>query len=226
MSTVHDAYFHTPYYAPRFGRMSHRSIVGNIVRSFTLIELLVVISIIGLLSSVVFASIGSARGKARDTIRIQDMNQIALALERYSLEVGAPPVASAYGEQATSPGWWDGWWDLSTYDRNGDGNAFMDFLRTAGYFATVPVDPLNDPSGYNGQPYAAGHFYVYYNTTASYGYQGGPSCAAGMHGVWLIGIRDLENSPAGSYNSGCTCLWRDNPNMFQGTFDYIRCGVY
>ena len=50
---------------------------------FTLVELLVVISIIGVLASVVFASINSARAKARDARRIADLRQIATALEFY-----------------------------------------------------------------------------------------------------------------------------------------------
>ncbi len=53
---------------------------------FTLIELLVVISIIGVLSSVVMASLGGTRSKARDSIRISDMQQITNALELYSLD--------------------------------------------------------------------------------------------------------------------------------------------
>lgn len=52
-------------------------------RGFTLIELLVVIAIIGILSSVVLASLNGARKKGRDARRISDVKQIQLALEMY-----------------------------------------------------------------------------------------------------------------------------------------------
>ena len=50
---------------------------------FTLIELLVVIAIIGILSSVVLASLNTARSKARDVRRRADLKQVQLALELY-----------------------------------------------------------------------------------------------------------------------------------------------
>jgi prepilin-type N-terminal cleavage/methylation domain-containing protein len=52
-------------------------------KGFTLIELLVVIAIIGILSSVVLASLATARQKARDATRISDIKNIQLALELY-----------------------------------------------------------------------------------------------------------------------------------------------
>lgn len=52
-------------------------------KGFTLIELLVVIAIIGILSSVVLASLNSARQKSRDARRVADVKQIQLALELY-----------------------------------------------------------------------------------------------------------------------------------------------
>lgn len=52
-------------------------------RGFTLIELLVVIAIIGILSSVVLASLNTARQKSRDAKRISDVKQLQLALEFY-----------------------------------------------------------------------------------------------------------------------------------------------
>lgn len=50
---------------------------------FTLIELLVVIGIIGVLASVVLASLNSARRKSRDARRVSDIKQLQLALELY-----------------------------------------------------------------------------------------------------------------------------------------------
>lgn len=52
-------------------------------RGFTLIELLVVIAIIGLLSSIVLASLSTASRKSRDTRRIEDIKQIQTALALY-----------------------------------------------------------------------------------------------------------------------------------------------
>lgn len=52
-------------------------------KGFTLIELLVVIAIIGILSSVVLASLNSARLKSRDARRVSDLKQLQLALELY-----------------------------------------------------------------------------------------------------------------------------------------------
>ena len=52
-------------------------------KGFTLIELLVVISIIGLLSSVVLASLSGTRKKARDSVRKSDLKQLQLALNLY-----------------------------------------------------------------------------------------------------------------------------------------------
>lgn len=64
-------------------------------KGFTLIELLVVIAIIGILSSVVLASLNSARTKARDTRRIADLKQLQIAMELYFDANGSYPAALA-----------------------------------------------------------------------------------------------------------------------------------
>ncbi len=53
---------------------------------FTLIELLVVVAIIGILSSVVLASLNSARVKARDAKRATEVHQLKSALELYYID--------------------------------------------------------------------------------------------------------------------------------------------
>lgn len=74
------------------------------VGAFTLIELLVVIAIISLLSSVVFASVNSARVKARDSRRMQDVVQLRNALNLYASSNNGSYPAGDYWSHFTSTG--------------------------------------------------------------------------------------------------------------------------
>ena len=56
---------------------------------FTLIELLVVIAIIGLLSSIVLASLSTARVSAREARRASDMHSVINALQLYYIDNNA-----------------------------------------------------------------------------------------------------------------------------------------
>lgn len=60
-------------------------------QGFTLIELLIVIAIIGILSSVVMASVNTVRTKARDTKRLAEVRQAMTALDLYHAEKSMYP---------------------------------------------------------------------------------------------------------------------------------------
>ena len=61
-------------------------------KGFTLVELLVVISIIGILSGLLFANFGGVREKSRDGVRKSDLGHIQSALELYRADQGSYPA--------------------------------------------------------------------------------------------------------------------------------------
>ncbi len=64
-------------------------------RGFTLVELLVTISIIALLAVGVILSFQHQRAKARDALRLANLNQFKTALALYHSEVGLYPIGSS-----------------------------------------------------------------------------------------------------------------------------------
>lgn len=66
-------------------------------KGFTLIELLVVIAIIGILSTVVLASLNTARARSRYTQAIAQMREIRTAAEAYFADNGSYPADIGIG---------------------------------------------------------------------------------------------------------------------------------
>ncbi len=111
---------------------------------YTLIELLVVISIIGLLSTLIFVSLNKARAKARDARRLVDIKNIALALQVFYEHYGEYPRINCtpvcqYSYDCSLAGIATGAW----LDRGNDG-CLLAVLETQGYFTKTPLDPLNN----------------------------------------------------------------------------------
>ena len=118
-------------------------------RGFTLIELLVVIAIIGILSSVVLASLNEARAKANDTKRISDLQQVQKALELYYGTYGAyPNTSNSWRGSCPSFG------SHSTTDANG----WVPNLAPV-YIPVLPLDP---------QPVNPHGCYLYRSTGTDY----------------------------------------------------------
>ncbi|PCI27274.1 hypothetical protein COB55_06080 [Candidatus Wolfebacteria bacterium] len=72
---------------------------------FTLIELLVVISIIGLLSSIVFASLDGARNKAKVSRVVSDLQQLSLVLALYFDDKDVYPCFDNHWQDYTEAFW-------------------------------------------------------------------------------------------------------------------------
>ncbi len=110
-------------------------------RGFTLIELLVVIAIIGLLASIVIASLSTVQAKARDTRRMEDIGSLQKALALYATNGGIYPVAVTQTvlTNASAPG---------------------AALIAAEAIATMPKDPLEPTYQYTYNSNAGGTAYT------------------------------------------------------------------
>ena len=100
-------------------------------KGFTVVELLVSISIIGILSTIVFASFSQAQKKARITKRISDLKQMQVALEYYYA------VNKSYPNS-------NGAWITECVEFNGTGNNVIPGL-VPNYISRIPVDPKSAP---------------------------------------------------------------------------------
>ncbi|MBU1557374.1 type II secretion system GspH family protein [Patescibacteria group bacterium] len=165
-------------------------------KGFTLIELLVVIAIIGLLSTIVLASLNTARVKARDAKRKSDLQQIGKAIELLYDETGSYPPegcnpdASSTGLVCTDPPSGDSWRTTGGMAQTFSGHNITEFIDP------LPVDPINNE--------------IYY-------YQYEPHCQVGStkQGYYIRAKMESDGSwfyvRAGQQGSspclGCTSCW-------------------
>lgn len=96
-------------------------------KGFTLIELLVVIAIIGILSSVVLASLNTAKSKGNDAKRASDLRAIQTALELYAVTNNKYPVTVSWSSRCAA------------FSEQGGGNVIPGLIPT--YLPKFPDDP-------------------------------------------------------------------------------------
>ncbi len=136
----------------------------NSNKGFTLIELLVVVAIIGILSSVVLASLNTARSKARNAKRALDVKNIVTALNMYYNEYGCLPtttLTTCSGSGSYTEGNAGGW----DYSSQG---GFLTFLKNSAIMKDVPVDPTNNMSGDGTSNNYSYRYYCYKPAETSY----------------------------------------------------------
>ncbi len=139
-------------------------------RGFTLIELLVVIAVIGILASVVLASLNSARAKGRDAQRQQNQHELRTALLLYFDDRGTYPRCGDYESSGFFLGFPGGFTTRST-DSNWDG-CLATALRP--YLSQTPKDMIN------GTKNGLSLYYYYYCPAAS-----AASATCGSNGVYI-----------------------------------------
>jgi prepilin-type N-terminal cleavage/methylation domain-containing protein len=165
---------------------------------FTLIELLVVIAIIALLSSVVLATLSTARAKARDARRYSDMEQIATALELYyDTQNSYPSTTGIWLSACPKPPASLVVTDSFSKGTSGPGGYIPNLAPTY-----IPILPT-DPGGCNPQPPAISFVgYIYTSDGADYKFgvnwsmEYGQLCVSGEKYFDAVRVRDV---PTGRY---------------------------
>lgn len=129
--------------------------------AFTIVELLIVIVVIAILAAISVVAYTGVQSRAQDSQRLNDMQNIVSALERYKIDNSRYPavILSGMGAQAG--------WESSAREADGE---FISPLKAYGFAGGTPVDPINNAVeattteartnasyGYNYHRYAAGY---------------------------------------------------------------------
>ncbi len=106
----------------------------HLTAGFTLVELMVAISIIGILSAIVYANFGESRKSSRDDIRKTSMKELQLAIEFYKAQNGVYPA------QGNAAAWSGG--------TSGAYNAGVNYIvgLVPDYIPALPFDPSPTPA--------------------------------------------------------------------------------
>jgi len=162
----------------------HLNLVRTRKSGFTIVELLVVIVVIAILASVSIVAYNGIQGRARDSQRTQDMNNIVKSLELYKTINGAYPAvhqtSGAYG------------WEVSTDGM--DATNFISDLVLSDTVSSVPVDPANsgDPTDLGPSWNSDSKLYFYYKYPAgSYG------CDAARGEYYVLGVTRMDGIAVG-----------------------------
>jgi prepilin-type N-terminal cleavage/methylation domain-containing protein len=141
-------------------------------QGFSLIELVVVIASLAIVAGVLVPRVSSQMASARDARRMQAIETVRQAVERYHEEKGEYPAPN----QNASYGGWD-------VSHDGD---FVRALRDAGYLEQDLVDPVNDETY---------HYRYFVYGPGSYG------CAGGTP-YYVLGIRNFESADFAARSAG------------------------
>ena len=155
-------------------------------KGFTVIELVVTIAIVGILSSVIIASLNSSHKKSRDARRRIELNQLSASLELYYSKYGIYPISTSNCGGQSSDSWC----------RDSQGSNWIPGLNE---FMTMPHNPT--PLAASGWVY---HYYgldgTKYWLMTKLENVANDTCGGGAIYIWLDNSGDWCNfDPSNNY---------------------------